>query len=178
MACREPIEEITHEPRHRGEVMEVGPRLSVETPFSSNAVGICRLMGLPVIRVEQSTRYPDGIEPNIDPLTQQIYPEPLTSFASGHIPEPVRFVDVLKDGAQALAEANRVLGLGMDGADLDYYLSLFRRLGRNPTDVELFQLGNGNSRAQPSSLFWRYSGHRRHGNARELDDYRQSALEC
>jgi phosphoribosylformylglycinamidine synthase len=140
-----PSEEITHEPHYRGEAVEVGPRLSVETPFSTNATGICRLMGLPVSRVECSTRYPEGIAPSIDPLTQQVYPEPLTSFAAGHVPEAVQFVDVLAEGEQALAGANVALGLGMDDADLAYYTQMFRRLGRNPTDVELFQIGNGNS---------------------------------
>lgn len=143
IAC--PSEEITNESRYSGEVMEVGPRLSVETPFSSNAVGICQSMGLPVSRIEYSTRHPEGIAPSVDPLTQQIYPEPLTSFASGHQPEAVQFVDVLAEGELALAQANGALGLGMDDADLAYYTQMFRRLDRNPPDVELFQIGNGNS---------------------------------
>src|SRR3990167_6275987 len=37
-------------------VIEIGPRLSVETPFSSGAVLICRAIGLPVRRVEKSVR--------------------------------------------------------------------------------------------------------------------------
>lgn len=140
-----PGERVTHQPRYLGDVVEVGPRLSVETPFSTNAVAICHTMGLTVARVEYSTRYPQGVESEIDPLTQEIYPEPLTSFGSGHAPEAVQFVDVLAEGEHTLAKANRVLGLGMDDADLAYYTQMFRRLGRNPTDVELFQIGNGNS---------------------------------
>lgn len=42
--------------------LEIGPRLSVETPFSSNAVAICHSMGLTkVTRIEQSRRYPISI---------------------------------------------------------------------------------------------------------------------
>lgn len=140
-----PSEEITSEPHYRAEVVEVGPRLSVETSFSSNAVAVCHAVDLPVSRIEYSTRYPEGMAPSIDLLTEQVYPEPLTSFASGHIPEPVRQVDVLGRGLAALEEENQTLGLGMDEADLAYYAALFQRLLKNPTDVELFQIGNGNS---------------------------------
>ena len=140
-----PSEEINHETHYRGEVVEVGPRLSVETSFSSNAVSICHALNLPVTRIEYSTRYPEGIAPSIDLLTEQVYPEPLTSFASGHVPAPVRLIDVLGRGLAALEEENQALGLSMDEADLKYYAKLFKRDRKNPTDVELFQIGNGNS---------------------------------
>src|SRR4051812_26511163 len=40
-------------------VVEVGPHISVETPFSSNAVSIARAMGLDKIRrIEMSRRFP------------------------------------------------------------------------------------------------------------------------
>ena len=128
------------------DVTEVGPRLSVETPFSSNATAICAAMGIPVSRLEQSLRYPKGgVAPAIDHLTQEIYPEPLTRFSTLRQPEPVRIVDVLGEGKGALERANSELGLGMDQDDIDYYVSMFTDLERNPSDVELFQLGNGNS---------------------------------
>lgn len=141
-----PCEVVRYDP-YIHEVVEVGPRLSVETPFSSNAVGICRSMGIPVLRIEMSTRYwaekPDLIK--IDPLTQEIYPEPLVTFGLGQDPEPVLNIPILTDGEKALAAANIILGLGMDTGDIEYYTQMFQQLGRNPTDVELFQIGNGNS---------------------------------
>ena len=39
------------------EAVEIGPRLSIETPFSSNAVSICQAIGLrQIIRIERTRR--------------------------------------------------------------------------------------------------------------------------
>ena len=39
-------------------VVEIGPRLSIETPFSSNAVSICHSMGIKnITRIEKTRRY-------------------------------------------------------------------------------------------------------------------------
>jgi phosphoribosylformylglycinamidine synthase len=38
-------------------VVEIGPRLNFSTAFSTNAVSICRAVGLPVVRLEVATRY-------------------------------------------------------------------------------------------------------------------------
>jgi phosphoribosylformylglycinamidine synthase len=135
------------------EVVEIGPRLSVETPFSSSAVAICKSVGLPVRRVEKSTRYhangdtvrSDIIREFLDPMTQEVYASGLTSFDSGKKPEPVRTIRILEQGESVLREANKALGLGMDNSDITYYAKLFAELGRNPTDMELFQIGNMNS---------------------------------
>lgn len=140
-------------------IVEVGPRLSVETSFSSNAVSICRAMDLPVTRIERSERYRlTGVpfaESNFDPLTQEVYRSPLTTFDSGITPEPVCVIDILGRGMQALVEANKTLGLGMDDWDVNHWYAHFVRFGRNPTDVELFQIGNGNSE---HSRHWFFRG--------------------
>ncbi|MDZ4284448.1 MAG: phosphoribosylformylglycinamidine synthase, partial [Patescibacteria group bacterium] len=150
------------------DVVEIGPRLSAETPFSSNAVAICVSMGLSVRRIERSVRYcyGDGLgisrTPNRDEVLQQhldrmretVYPSTLTTFDSCLKPEPVSFVQLL-EGEDALRDANKKLGLGMDDWDIVYYRKLFQRLGRNPTDVELFQIGNANSE---HSRHWFFRG--------------------
>lgn len=143
-------------------LLEIGPRLSVETPFSSSAVAICQSMGLPVRRIEMSTRYrcdemgrEEIIEKSLDPMTQEVYALRLTTFDSGLKPEPATIVLVLEQGDQALREANTKLGLGMDDWDIAYYTRLFERLGRNPTDVELFQVGSANSE---HSRHWFFRG--------------------
>ncbi len=144
-------------------VVEIGPRLSVETPFSSNAVAIFQSMGLPVRRIETSIRYWVDEKVNaaairaghLDPMTQQVYESTLTTFDSGIQPEPVRFVDILARGSDALHEENKKLGLGMDEADIVYYSSMFQKLGRNPTDVEMMQVGNANSE---HSRHWFFRG--------------------
>jgi phosphoribosylformylglycinamidine synthase len=142
-----PDDEVSYDSHLQGHVVEVGPRLSVETPFSSNAVGICQSMGILALRIEKSIRYSaeklDSVK--MDPLTQEIYPEPLTTFGLGCDPEPVMISPVLGWREKALITANIEFGLGMDMKDIEYYTQMFLRLGRNPTDVELFQIGNGNS---------------------------------
>ncbi len=143
------------------DVTEIGPRLSIETPFSSNAVAICQAMGLKQIkRIEKTYRYAtnatDQDEPVFDRMTQQQYPDGITTFATGVKPKPVRSINLLKRGKAVLIEINNELGLGMDEVDIDYYYQLFRKtLKRNPTDVELFQLGNANSE---HSRHWYFKG--------------------
>jgi phosphoribosylformylglycinamidine synthase len=148
-------------PRH---VLEIGPRLNVETPFSSNAVAICHAMGLTkVTRIEQSRRYPlsDSVTEEVivvshlDRMTQVIYREPLTTFDSNLSPQPVRIISILECGDIALRELNSELGLGMDDWDIAFYVDLFKRCARNPTDVELFQIGNANSE---HSRHWFFRG--------------------
>ncbi len=157
----------TFEPRKTGlgsyfrsvSVTEIGPRLSIETPFSSNALAICKAMGLgQITRIEYSRRLVVSSHDEIDydRMTEEVYPEPITSFDTGLVPEDVRVIDLLSGGKSALEEENSRLGLGMDARDIEYYYDYFvESLKRNPTDVELFQLGNANSE---HSRHWFFKG--------------------
>lgn len=146
-------------------VVEIGPRRSIETPFSSNAVSICHSMGLArVVRLERTKRFriEEGdeassiIAQHLDRMTEEVYPPELENFDTGVQPEDVQVIDVLGLGPLALEQANQRLGLGMDGQDIAYYHELFAEiLRRNPTDVELFQLGNANSE---HSRHWYFRG--------------------
>ncbi len=145
--------------------VEVGPRLNFQTAFSTNAVSICRACGLTqVTRLERSRRYrlPPGAASGPyaaerhDRMTECVYPQPLQTFETGIVPEPVRVVPLLEEGVEALRRLNRELGLGMDEWDLDFYHRLFtERLRRNPTNVECFQLGQANSE---HSRHWFFRG--------------------
>lgn len=144
------------------DVLEIGPRLNIETAFSSNAVRICENMGVSVQRIEMSRRFIAVRDEHVvilarecDRMTETFYANPLTTFDTGIQPEPVRFIDILGEGEDALREANRELGLGMDDTDIAHWTAMFRTLGRNPTDVELFQIGNGNSE---HSRHWFFKG--------------------
>jgi phosphoribosylformylglycinamidine synthase len=165
----------TFEPEHlgdrtffvsgNGEVVEVGPRLNFETAFSTNAVAICRSCGLTeVTRLERSRRFfvPLGVEKadfvakNHDRMTECVYSASLESFETGLVPEPVCIVPVLEEGIGALCEINQELGLGMDGWDLKFYYDLFaKKLRRNLTNVECFQLAQMNSE---HSRHWFFKG--------------------
>ncbi len=153
-----------------GSVLEVGPRLNFSTAWSTNAVSVCRACGLSkVTRIERSRRYRLAIGPEVDAdllvaflpevhdrMTECLYPEPLGTFATGVRPVPVRTVPLIEEGIPALREINASLGLGLDDWDLGYYHDLFANvLGRNPTDVECFDLSQSNSE---HSRHWFFKG--------------------
>jgi len=138
--------------------LEVGPRLNFETAWSSTAVSICHACGLKkIVRMERSVRYGLSeplreeqrvafLAPLHDRMTQMYYLKPLKSFDPGLKPNPVQVIQVLEQGINALRKINTDLGLAMDEQDLKMYYNLFvKKLQRNPTNVELFQLGQSNS---------------------------------
>ncbi len=92
------------------QVVEIGPRLNVETPWSSNMIAICRNVGLEMItRIECSRRYiveskdvENFIATHCDRMTEMIYEEPLTTFDTGIEPEDVCEVDMMSGGPNAL----------------------------------------------------------------------------
>jgi phosphoribosylformylglycinamidine synthase len=145
--------------------VEVGPRLNFETAYSTNAVAICHACGLDkVARLEVSRRYlppPKAdrerfIAGNHDRMTEYPYPEPLSTFETGAVPEKTFSVPLIKKGITELKKFNREKGLGMDEWDMNFYFNLFTRiLRRNPTNVELFMLGNNNSE---HSRHWFFKG--------------------
>ncbi|KAG9466959.1 phosphoribosylformylglycinamidine synthase isoform X1 [Eleutherodactylus coqui] len=150
-------------------LVEVGPRLNFSTASSTNAVSICRSIGLANIdRIECSKRYllkfqkePEESEKQrlvsslYDRMTECIYAEPVRSFQISVHPENVYEVDVLGHGRAALETANTELGLAFDSWDLDYYTALFQRVGRNPSSVECFDLAQSNSE---HSRHWFFKG--------------------
>ncbi len=155
---------------HEGTVLEVGPRMSFTTAWSTNAVSVCHACGLSAVqRIERSRRYllrfrgAPAEEARVaflarvhDRMTECPYPEPLTSFTTGVRPAPVSVVPVMAEGRAALERINRELGLAFDDWDLDFYTDLFRdRLGRNPTDVECFDIAQSNSE---HSRHWFFKG--------------------
>ncbi|MEJ2144420.1 MAG: phosphoribosylformylglycinamidine synthase [Acidobacteriota bacterium] len=151
-------------------VIEVGPRLSFNTAWCTNAVSIFHNCGLrKVRRIERSRRYalvgPAAGDPAIresftaliyDRMTECPYPRPLESFESGTSPEPTVEIPVLEDGRAALERLNREAGLAFDDWDLDYYTQLFRDvIKRNPTNVECFDIAQSNSE---HSRHWFFKG--------------------
>jgi phosphoribosylformylglycinamidine synthase len=139
-------------------VVEIGPRLSFETAWSSNAVSVLRGCGIHAVdRTERALRLalPTTLDsqsreeiaaPLHDRMTQMVYPQPLTSFESGMSVAPVCTIPLLQWGEEALRYVSRKMGLGWDDQDIEIIGHLFAdTLGRNPTDVELFQIGQANS---------------------------------
>ncbi|UCC84421.1 MAG: phosphoribosylformylglycinamidine synthase [Gemmatimonadota bacterium] len=153
-----------------GVLLEVGPRMNFSTAWSTNAVSVCHACGLTkILRIERSRRYLlKGISKLSDEkawaflsevhdrMTETPYQEPLRSFESGVRPEPVQEIPVLEEGRAALERVNREMGLAFDDWDLEYYTDLFaNRVGRNPTNVECFDIAQSNSE---HSRHWFFKG--------------------
>ena len=139
-------------------VIELGPRPNFETAWSTTAVSICRACGLgKVIRLERSRRYgftatltederEEFMASRHDRMTEMRYVTQPDSFSAGRSVEPVHSITVIEQGKDALRDFNKRYGLGWDDQDIDMYYDLFTNiLKRNPTDVELFQIGQANS---------------------------------
>ncbi len=165
-------------------LIEVGPRMNFTTAWSTNAVSVCNACGLAkVTRIERSRRYKivnsaevqkrGSVEPSVlpsfraselssfiellhDRMTECLYPEQLTTFDTGVRPEPVYEVRLIEEGKAALERINREMGLGLDDWDVGYYYDLFvKNIGRNPTNVECFDLSQSNSE---HSRHWFFKG--------------------
>jgi phosphoribosylformylglycinamidine synthase len=151
-------------------VVEFGPRMTFTSAFSSNATSICAACGLSAIkRLERSKRYKFTFSSPVDStttallkkmlhdrMTEEEYTEPLTTFESGAKTEPVVRVPIMEEGRKALEKINKERGLGFDEFDLDFYTELFKnKLGRDPTDVECFDMGQSNSE---HSRHWYFGG--------------------
>ncbi len=154
----------------RGISLEVGPRLSFKSAWCTNALAICHTCGLGKIsRIERSRRYlVDGVAGLTeaqresflalvhDRMTECHYPEPLSTFETRVKPEPTLEVPVLQEGRGALEKLNQEAGLALDDWDLDYYTNLFtHEIGRNPTNVECFDMAQSNSE---HSRHWFFKG--------------------
>ena len=91
-----------------------------------------------------------------DRMTECVYPETLTTFETGMKPEPFFIVPLIENGRDALKKINVEMGLGLDDWDIEYYYNLFvNEIGRNPTNVECFDLGQSNSE---HSRHWFFKG--------------------
>jgi len=83
--------------------------------------------------------------------TLEPYPPSFDTLFGTHAPLPVGQVDLHSSSAtprESLEAANKVLGLALDGSEIDYLLDAFSKTGacpRNPYDVELFMFAQVNS---------------------------------
>ncbi|MCP5186166.1 MAG: phosphoribosylformylglycinamidine synthase [Pseudomonadales bacterium] len=139
----------------------VVPRPGTISPWSSKASDIAHNCGLQqVLRLERGIAWyldlPAGLDSagqaRVDALLHDRMTEAvLADFEeAGQLfrhasPAPLVVVDVLGGGREALAAADRSLGLALAEDEIDYLVESFTRLGRNPNDVELMMFAQANS---------------------------------
>ncbi len=140
----------------------VSPRMGTVSPWASKATDIARNCGFKLRRLERLTVFhlqwstQQQPDPSTlaklhalvhDRMTESVWSSVVESHALFvSLPAPsLALVDVLKDGRSALENANRDWGLALADDEIDYLLTAFQQLQRNPSDAELMMFAQANS---------------------------------
>jgi len=117
----------------------IGPRATMITPWSTNAVDIVNNMGVEgVTRIEYFVPEEIGA-PYFDPMLFQKYNRLSEELFTTHIkPAPILEID-------DIAAYNQAEGLALSEEEIDYLNRLSEKLGRKLTDSEVFGFSQVNS---------------------------------
>ena len=137
------------------------PREGTISPWSSKATEIAQRCGLVgVLRLERAIEYRLTVQEDAevsadlaslaetlyDRMTQAICLESeCPDIFEQAEPKPLATIAVLEAGRDALVQADESLGLALSADEIDYLLTSFQDLGRDPTDVELMMFAQANS---------------------------------
>ena len=115
-----------------------GPRVSMVTPWSTNAVEITQNMGIEgIVRIEQFTLL--AADETIDPMTSERFDGlDQNLFRIDIKPEPIREID-------DISAYNEAEGLSLNSDEVSYLEQLSKQLGRSLTDSEVFGFSQVNS---------------------------------
>ena len=144
----------------------VSPRLGTVSPWASKATDIAHNCGLAVRRLERVTEFQLALKSPLlgkasltdaqlqavaallhDRMTESVFATTDAALAlfTELAAAPMAHVDVLAGGRPALEAANVEFGLALADDEMDYLVTSFTALGRNPTDVELMMFAQANS---------------------------------
>ncbi len=144
-----------------GRLLLAVPRPGTISPWSSKATDIAQVCGLDAVqRIERGRAWRiDAARPLTlaefaavaarlhDPMTEAVL-ENVTDaerLFGRHDPAPLGRIALGADPVATLAAANASLGLALADGELAYLADVFRRLGRDPTDVEVMMFAQANS---------------------------------
>jgi phosphoribosylformylglycinamidine synthase len=181
----------------------IGPRLGTQSPWSSKATdilhntgfdGIARIERARVVRVVGVKDLQLVSAALHDRMTESVFfagADELTTLFAEREKKPLTYMDVLGNGAAAIESADRELGLSLAADEIAYLVAEFTKLGRNPTDVELYMFAQANSEhcrhkifnatwtvdgvKQPKSLFAMIRNTNEVGGEDVLSAYRDNA---
>ncbi len=140
-----------------GPCVWIAPRAGTQSPWSSKATDILHNTGFQaiermerarVVRVTGARSLKTLAALLHDRMTESVFfdgEQELRALFTPSIAKPMEHIDVLGRGAQAIVAADRELGLSLAPDEIDYLVAEFQRLGRNPTDVELYMFAQANS---------------------------------
>jgi phosphoribosylformylglycinamidine synthase len=137
------------------------PRPGTISPWSSKATDIATVCGLSAVkRLERGVLWHFSAnapvdEAQIKQLSALIHDrmteavllniKQTDALFSQAAPRPLRTINILAQGKQALIQANQQQGLALSADEIDYLFNNFKALQRNPTDVELMMFAQANS---------------------------------
>ncbi|WP_226684114.1 phosphoribosylformylglycinamidine synthase [Shewanella indica] len=148
----------SHEPQ--GTLLFVTPRPGTISPWSSKATDIAHNCGLKQVKrlerglayyVESDTLSGEQLKSLKALLHDRMMEVVLDSFEAADMlfartePKPFVSVNILGEGRRALEIANREMGLALADDEIDYLVTNFLRLERNPNDIELMMFAQANS---------------------------------
>ncbi len=143
----------------------VSPRLGTVSPWASKATDIAHNCGINIRRIERLVAYSlhfqsgsvlQSLKASLklqlvdllhDRMTESVLSQRNDALAlfTELEAQDLLHVDVLGGGKNALVEANQTFGLALAEDEIDYLLTSFQQLKRNPTDVELMMFAQANS---------------------------------
>jgi phosphoribosylformylglycinamidine synthase len=140
-------------------MLVVIPRFGTISPWSSKATDIFRNCGLSKVkRVERGKAYYFSAELNEEKrqifkslISDRMVESVADTFDIGskifeqHEAKPFKSIDLLGGGRDALEVANKQMGLALAEDEMDYLVANFKKLGRNPNDIELMMFAQANS---------------------------------
>ncbi|MBM4363846.1 MAG: phosphoribosylformylglycinamidine synthase, partial [Deltaproteobacteria bacterium] len=141
----------------RGEARLVVPRPGTISPWSTKATNIAHRAGLAAVRrIERGVLWtvagdlsdPAALDRALhDRMTEAVLREVTDAerLFDRAAPRRGERVDVLARGRDGLAEANARMGLALSEDEIEYLVTAFRELGRNPSDAELMMFAQANS---------------------------------
>ncbi len=117
----------------------IGPRATMITPWSTNAVEITQNMGISgIIRIEEFLKVNSDFT-DFDPMLSQKYKELNQEIFTINIqPEAILEID-------DIASYNKSEGLALSQEEVDYLNTLSTKIGRKLTDSEVFGFSQANS---------------------------------
>jgi len=146
-----------------GKLFLVVPRAGTISPWSSKATDIAHNCNLQAIdRIERGIAYHVQCSENFqwdensrtkvalclhDRMVEVVLNEleQASCLFGHHEPTEGETVDVIGQGKNALSDANLRLGLAMSDDEIDYLLTHFIEINRNPVDAELMMFAQANS---------------------------------
>ena len=144
---------------HGTQTFIIVPRLGTISPWSSKATDIVKNIGLDKITgLERGILFAiEGTLTDVeftnvkDQLHDKMVNTVLHDLEQCSIifdkqePTPLTYIDVLKDGVDAIKKIDTTLGLALNEQEIEYLNQSYIDLGRNPTDVELYMFAQANS---------------------------------